>query len=388
MKKRRIIILIAILIFTLFLISCDNPTSNPPPPPTPTPPNEADFSFIVTGGLLEGTPAVQQDATAITISGPGGVSYSLATGDGTNDSDNPKFAFTGNRLMISGTVLSAGTYNVYIEVSNNYGAFNKPVEITVLEPPAAGSRIVYFDRNGGDTEANPIIMIVTPPSTSIDALPEPPVRNGLTFAGWNTAANGKGEVFTEDTTVGTNITLYAMWEPFHVPGATLAAKLQWLRSNSKSGSEYTLALNGEPENIGPQNLSYSGKSNITLYLRSDEGEKAISLSSNGPLFTIRSGVTLILENNITLIGRDNNNNSLVVIENSGSFVMKDGAMVIGNSCKTKIYPTWYNAGGVSVVGGGTFTMYGGEISNNYKDNYGGGSGGVSVYGKGTFIMNG
>lgn len=378
MNKKYYFLLTTILTFALILPSCKQPND-------PLPPNEADYNFIITGGLLAGTQAVGLSAAVITISGPSGVSFNLTEGDGTNDLDNDKFNFVENRLVVGPATLHEGSYNVYIEVSNSSGSFNKAVEITVLAAPEFGSSIVYFNKNGGDTEADPIIKVAIPPKTTIDKLPEAPTKNGFTFAGWNTQADGEGSEFTEITPVNADITLYAMWE-FHVPGATLAAKLQWLRSNAKSNSEYTLALNSEPESIGPQNLSYSGKSNVTVILRSNEAEKVISLSSNGPLFSVGSGVTLILDKNITLKGRDNND-SLVVIGSDGNFIINDEVKIIGNNCKTTIFPTWFNAGGVSVLDGGKFTMQGGEISGNYKDNYGGGSGGVSVLGGGIFIMN-
>ena len=46
------------------------------------------------------------------------------------------------------------------------------------------------------------------------------MREGYTFAGWNTAADGSGDVFTAETQVSSDVTVYAQWvkdEP-DVPG--------------------------------------------------------------------------------------------------------------------------------------------------------------------------
>jgi uncharacterized repeat protein (TIGR02543 family) len=71
---------------------------------------------------------------------------------------------------------------------------------------------VTFDKNGGDTEADPLIITVVP-DTSIVTLPESPTRDGYTFTEWNTQEDGDGTAFTETTTVADNIIVYAQWNP-------------------------------------------------------------------------------------------------------------------------------------------------------------------------------
>jgi uncharacterized repeat protein (TIGR02543 family) len=72
------------------------------------------------------------------------------------------------------------------------------------------SHTVTFNNNRG-TGVNPQTMTVTNPRTTIDSLPEEPVRDDYFFNGWNTAANGYGSAFTETTLVMANITVYAQW---------------------------------------------------------------------------------------------------------------------------------------------------------------------------------
>jgi len=75
---------------------------------------------------------------------------------------------------------------------------------------------VVFDKNGGHTEASPQSKTVEPPTTTIDELPEAPTREGYKFLGWNTQADGSGAVFTANTLVRENLTVYAQWENLNI----------------------------------------------------------------------------------------------------------------------------------------------------------------------------
>jgi hypothetical protein len=166
-----------------------------------------------------------------------------------------------------------------------------------------------------------------------------------------------------------------------VPGADLSAKLTWLKDYAESNSAYLITIDKAETLAGADSNSnnylsydtYTGEGNITIRLT---GGRAISLSSDGLLFEIGNGVTLILDK-IALYGR-------VQVKSGGALEMGTGAKITGNA-------TYY--GGVSVGNGGIFTMNGGEISGNtlpYYDPYGNplyGGGGVYVSG-GTFTMSG
>jgi uncharacterized repeat protein (TIGR02543 family) len=77
----------------------------------------------------------------------------------------------------------------------------------------AGTHRVTFDKNGGDTEADPVYIDVVEPATTIapGALPTPPTWTEGTFDSWNTLANGTGTTFDANTTVNANITVFAKW---------------------------------------------------------------------------------------------------------------------------------------------------------------------------------
>ena len=70
---------------------------------------------------------------------------------------------------------------------------------------------VSFDKQGGDTEANPASIDVKSPDTTVKTLPASPTKEGCYFSGWFTKTNGEGTAFTENTVVTDNITVYAYW---------------------------------------------------------------------------------------------------------------------------------------------------------------------------------
>ena len=162
---------------------------------------------------------------------------------------------------------------------------------------------------------------------------------------------------------------------------TLAEKLQWLQDNAESDTTYVFELTLDREEIVPQTLFYPGKSNITIQLKGIGGEKVVALSKTGSLFNIGDGVTLVLDNNITLKGRPDNFYQLIFVESGGTLELNEGAKVTGNM-----------GTGVAVNSGGTFLMNGGEITGNgyFLTATGEGSNGGGVcadYGS-TFIMGG
>jgi len=279
-------------------------------------------------------------------------------------------------------------------------------------------------------------------------------KAGAIFSGWNTKADGTGTnyaagasytpsdnvalyanwgvgytvIFDLNGGSGTapNITLYAKWSVLPLESVTgLANKLAWLQTNAASGGNYIIDVTTN-ESIDPQNLSYNNRSNITITLRGSSAKQTISLSSNGCMFSVGSGVTLILDNNITLQGKSSNTASLIRV--TGSLIMNEGAEISGNSISGSNGSRGGNGlmasgkpggNGGSVSGGGvyvsgTFTMNGGKILNNrvsggdgggggdvqqasitYDHAFSGGRGGNGgngygggVYVSGTFIMNG
>lgn len=130
------------------------------------------------------------------------------------------------------------------------------------------------------------------------------------------------------------------------------------------------------------------------------GSGTLSPSNIGNLLVIGAEQTAVAKD-LTLKGRDNNNKSVVFIQNQGTFRMEGKASVTGNTNSSfgGVYINGgtfimqdnasvsgnisTNDGGGIFINGGTFTMQGGTVS----DNTAGWGGGVFLN-KGTFTMQG
>jgi hypothetical protein len=154
----------------------------------------------------------------------------------------------------------------------------------------------------------------------------------------------------------------------------LKDKLIWLQGNAQSGGSYVLEIDAD-EKIncgGPLSsyceLLYKGKNNVTITLRGIGANRTInSYSTYNELLgsiIIGSGVTLILDDNITLKG-ETHEFTFVKIGSGGTLVMNDGSAIIGvtNKYNSPNSPKILGAG-VYVDDGGTFIMKGGTISGN------------------------
>ena len=209
-------------------------------------------------------------------------------------------------------------------------------------------------------------------------------------------------------------------------GATLIEKLRWLDTNAASNTGYLIKITANEELV-PYHLAYFG-TNITIQLQgAGKNERIIALSGSGSLFTVNSGVTLILDN-ITLAGADDNSSALVQVNSGGSLHLLKGAKIAGNNGEG----VYNNGGNIIMTGGeisgnnnsgvhndvyytsidseyvtinGTFTIDGGKISGNTSTTSAGGgvlnngiitmnggeisgNNGGGVHNNGTFTMNG
>jgi len=276
----------------------------------------------------------------------------------------------------------------YVEFENGGSVKNLTAvdgdEITLYARWGRGIFIVTFDINGGMGTTPAPHHVVDGAATTLPGgggFSNP----GYIFVGWNTAANGSGENLGAGSAYipDGHITLYAEWvSVIHVPGATLAAQLAWLQTNARTNGNYLVEI-ARDENISPHTLSFGGRSGVVITLAADS-PRTIGLSTNGSLFTVGSGVTLALGDNITLNGRPVNNAPLVRVGNGGTLAMSAGSVITGNANNSAA-----NAGGgVRVDGGGAFSMNGGEISGNSVVGGSSDGGGVYVAVGGTFDMRG
>jgi uncharacterized repeat protein (TIGR02543 family) len=240
-----------------------------------------------------------------------------------------------------------------------------------LSTPDAFFTVTFASNGGSYTEPQ------TVKNGEKAAEPQDVSYTGYTLNGWyidNGTFNTKWEF---NYGVFRDYTLYAKWtlDDVVVPGETLAEQLDWLKIHAKSNNIYLLTASADEELV-PYILSYDGVSNIVIHLQGDTVTRTVSLDGTGSLFTVGSGVTLILENNITLLGNSDNDISLIIVNSDGMLDMREGSIVTGNNSS-------YFGSGVDVYG--TFVMNGGEISNNTASTMGGG---VYVYDDGKLVING
>ncbi len=90
---------------------------------------------------------------------------------------------------------------------NDLGVFTD-----VVSPDgSANYYVVTFDKNTGDTEANPQIKVVEA-DTALGSLPtNNPTKRAMFFQGWNTMPDGSGEIVTIDRIITGDVTFYATW---------------------------------------------------------------------------------------------------------------------------------------------------------------------------------
>ena len=252
---------------------------------------------------------------------------------------------------------------------------------------------VTWQLNGGSWPTG-----YTPPSRVEKGgiLSEPtntPVKIGSIFAGWYRDASLRNKISFPYNVGGANtgITLYAKWDsagtPANVPGANLGEKFQWLTNNAQTNGMYSISVTAD-EAIWRQYLFYAGKQNVTIYLNGGSSMKTIKSLQGLATFSIGSGVTLVLEKNITLLGSYNLIGSVVVVNTGGTLVMNEGAKIAGNTTYT--YSSTAYGGGVYIDYNGAFIMNGGEISDNSAliENDSDGAYGGGVFVRGSFTMNG
>ena len=310
------------------------------------------------------------DANGGTGNPPSPESVEIGSGmtlPGSGSLSRPGYVFSGWNTDASGTGQNYSEGQAYTPQGNTtlYAKWTLPVT----------NFTISFDANGGNGDM---------PSQTVDeggsmTIPESDFTRGkYSFIFWNTEADGSGSDFypgSQFTPTGTT-TLYATWVYM---GNTLAEQLKWLYANARDNTKYLVEVS-TTESISPANAALpSGKNGVVITLKSSGGIQEIQLASQGSLFAIQPGITLELDENITLVGRESNDNPLVTmtITNGGTLVMNAGAKITGNRNDTRNY-----GGGVGLRGDCTFNMYGGEISYNTSS---GSGGGVLIF-RGTFNM--
>lgn len=155
--------------------------------------------------------------------------------------------------------------------------------------------------------------------------------------------------------------------------------LEWISTNAQDGGNYTIVLETDLASSSSV-LDYNGKS-VIVSLKSSGADVQVTYATRSPsssLFTVKEGVTFILEKGVALVGRPSASRPPVTVD-GGSFIMNGGAV---KDSKVDHDRNWFG-GGVNLLQG-TFTMNDGIISGNVASH----GAGVHVGKDATFIMNG
>ena len=186
------------------------------------------------------------------------------------------------------------------------------------------------------------------------------------------------------TLLVTGVTIvHAQSSEIIVQGNSLTEKLDWLNAFAQSNGTYIIEINTD-ERVTSQNITYSGKNNITITLKGNNGNRTIRLSSRYERLTVGSGITLILDNNITLQGVGSHPNTsstggVVYVVSNGRLIMNKGASIIHDTSYDNGHYSSYPDGHGVYLDGGSFTMNDGLIT---------GKRGYGVFLRdGIFIMN-
>jgi len=262
----------------------------------------------------------------------------------------------GAQAIVSGSLIEiGGSYRITIRVLSMRTA---AVEVLYRADITNDSRVQALLTGGRTTATSAGSSATDDTSTTVGA-----------NATGNTSGSSTGEQGTEQARTGSQVII--------VEGSSLAQKFEWIKDNAARNTEYRIEITAD-ESIIPQNLSYSGRNNITIRLTGSGGNRTVShTGGTGSFFTVGSGVTLILDSGVTLHGRSGNNGAVIRVESGGILIMNDGAKITGNTSSGY-------GGGVFVSGNASFTMRGGEITNNRSSR----GGGVYVSENANFIMTG
>ncbi|MCX6737911.1 MAG: InlB B-repeat-containing protein [Candidatus Parcubacteria bacterium] len=219
------------------------------------------------------------------------------------------------------------------------------------------SYTVTFNKNGGDTEANPTSTVANYNTTV--TLPAAPTKTGYTFASWNTLANGSGSAFTSSTPVVADITVYAQWNaPLTTPtfspnSGAIALGVTTITLASDSGSTIYYTTDGSTPTTG----SASVATGATITLSSVANPiKALAAKSGYPNSAIGTSGTYTQAATANLSG-------LAISDSPGNYTFVAGTYTYSNvtsiNSAAHIHITPTGSGTITVNG---TTVVSGEAS--------------------------
>ena len=118
--------------------------------------------------------------------------------------------------LINGNYLVTVEFTGWVDTPNVYKDLSTtitlPLTVAVSGGPEKTPTTVTLDLGGGTaTGPTSIAANVGDTFADIGGVPAAPTRTGYKFDGWNTAADGSGEMVTASTVITANMVLYAQW---------------------------------------------------------------------------------------------------------------------------------------------------------------------------------
>jgi hypothetical protein len=267
-----------------------------------------------------------------------------------------------------GTVGTVYYYYVVVTGADNRVKASNPAGITIIAPDTLSITSTKTAEGGAYGIGEPLKYQVT------------------AYFGGNpyniTSMVSNGDFSYNFSTAGTKTVTIAPGSPLAgiplSPACTVSVKtieerVAWANGQ---GGDHTLLLyanEGSITGVASPNID-----NAAITLKSSDvttgGMRTLSLGAspayNGSMFYIADpsnvDAGLILDQNVTLIGKNANDAPVVYVEDHGELIMEAGSVITGNTNTGS-----YGGGGVATDGDGIFTMNGGDIYNN-EAAYGGG----------------
>ena len=188
---------------------------------------------------------------------------------------------------------------------------------------ASGIRMV-FDKNVGDTEASPRVMLqekIVGVINHFDLPTVEPTRSGYKFTGWNTKADGTGDIFTAETDVTESMTVYAQWQPLAGSGNLTVSKTVTGNAGDTSKEFHFTVKMDTPINGTYGDMSFTDGTAL-LTLKHNEKRTATGLpadvhyevteveaNQNGYTTTAENASGIIVKDTTVVVSFTNNKNS-------------------------------------------------------------------------------
>lgn len=176
---------------------------------------------------------------------------------------------------------------------------------------ANGIRVI-FDKNGGDTEASPSVMIQDKVVGVVNhfALPTvKPTRTEYDFVNWNTKQDGTGDIFTAATDVTENMTVYAQW-----------------KSNAKGDLKVSNTVSGS---AGDTTKPFTFTVTVDSSINGTYGE--MTFTAGSATFTLRHGESLtavgLPADTAYTVAESDNEGYTVTANGAAGTISKDGTAV-------------------------------------------------------------